>query len=60
MDPIGVDGGMNQYGYGFGDPINSADLSGLNPKGPPGIPWWVWWGLSKMQAETLSSYTYRG
>ena len=30
-DPIGVEGGMNQYGYGFGDSINNADPSGLDP-----------------------------
>lgn len=48
-DPIGVEGGLNQYGYGFGDPVNSADRSGLGPDGGPDIPWW-WiirglWGL---------------
>jgi RHS repeat-associated protein len=35
-DPIGVDGGVNQYGYGFGDPVNTADPSGLDPRCPPG------------------------
>ena len=47
-DPIGVAGGMNQYGYGFGDPVNNADRSGLDPNGGPDIPWWwlvrgLWW-----------------
>ncbi len=27
-DPIGVKGGTNGYGYGFGDPINSSDRRG--------------------------------
>jgi len=40
-DPIGVGGGMNAYGYGFGDPINSSDRSGLGPNGFPDIPWWL-------------------
>jgi RHS repeat-associated protein len=40
-DPIGVRGGMNEYGYGFGDPINSTDRSGLGPNGFPNIPWWL-------------------
>ena len=36
-DPIGVDGGLNQYAYGFGDPINESDRDGLYPC-PPGTP----------------------
>lgn len=28
-DPIGVAGGMNEYGYGLGNPVNGADRSGL-------------------------------
>jgi hypothetical protein len=28
-DPIGVEGGMNQYGYGLGDPVNGTDRTGL-------------------------------
>jgi hypothetical protein len=28
-DPIGPAGGTNLYGYGLGDPVNSADRSGL-------------------------------
>jgi RHS repeat-associated protein len=49
-DPIGVAGGLNQYGYGFGDPVNNADPSGLlpDPNGGPNLPWWVWWGLLKI------------
>jgi RHS repeat-associated protein len=30
-DPIGVAGGMNLYGYGFGDPVNRVDRTGLDP-----------------------------
>ena len=30
-DPIGVAGGMNAYGYAFGDPVNLADRSGYGP-----------------------------
>ena len=38
-DPIGVAGGMNEYGYGFGDPANNADRSGLDPtQSPPVSP----------------------
>jgi RHS repeat-associated protein len=32
-DPIGVAGGMNAYGYAFGNPVNLTDRSGLNPGG---------------------------
>jgi RHS repeat-associated protein len=47
-DPIGVAGGMNAYGYGFGDPVNLADRGGLTPLSSPldgggGIPGWAWW-----------------
>jgi hypothetical protein len=28
-DPIEVEGGMNQYAYGLGDPVNGTDRSGL-------------------------------
>jgi RHS repeat-associated protein len=30
-DPIGPAGGLNAFAYGFGDPINSSDRSGLRP-----------------------------
>lgn len=30
-DPIGVTGGMNLYGYGYGNPVNRVDRSGLDP-----------------------------
>jgi RHS repeat-associated protein len=38
-DPIGVDGGMNAYWYGFGDPIDLADSSGLAPNPVFCYPW---------------------
>ena len=38
-DPIGVEGGMNQYGYGLGDPVNSFDASGLSPNYVFCYPW---------------------
>ncbi len=28
-DPIGVEGGMNEYGYALGNPVNGTDRSGL-------------------------------
>ena len=31
MDPIGLGGGMNLYGYAAGDPVNSSDPFGLWP-----------------------------
>ena len=31
MDPIGLAGGLNLYGYGAGDPINNSDPFGLCP-----------------------------
>jgi RHS repeat-associated protein len=34
-DPIGVAGGMNAYAYGFGDPVNGTDRSGLTTCGVP-------------------------
>ena len=37
-DPIGLSGGMNEYGYGLGDPTNSADPSGLSPCWPGPAP----------------------
>ena len=30
-DPIGPEGGLNSYGYAFGDPANLTDRSGLDP-----------------------------
>jgi RHS repeat-associated protein len=38
-DPIGVEGGINQYAYGFGDPVNWADRSGLDPNFVFCYPW---------------------
>jgi RHS repeat-associated protein len=45
-DPIGVNGGLNQYGYGFGDPVNRLDPSGLACQkarsSTNGGPWTSW------------------
>ena len=30
-DPIGLEGGLNLYGYVNGDPVNGVDLEGLSP-----------------------------
>jgi RHS repeat-associated protein len=30
-DPSGIEGGLNLYAYGFGDVVNRADRSGLDP-----------------------------
>jgi len=34
IDPIGVDGGTNVYGYAAGDPVNRIDVSGNKPALP--------------------------
>lgn len=34
-DPIGPTGGLNEYGYGFGNPVNQTDRSGLYGEGDP-------------------------
>ena len=33
MDPIGLAGGLNAYGFAAGDPISFADRSGCVPSG---------------------------
>jgi len=35
-DPIGAAGGLNEYGYSFGDPINNVDVTGLRGEGRDG------------------------
>ncbi len=41
-DPIGPAGGLNAYGYGFGNPVNLSDRGGLGPDDDaPGLPWWL-------------------
>ncbi len=37
-DPIGLAGGVNQYGYVGGDPVNHSDPFGLTPALVCGIP----------------------
>ena len=32
QDPIGIDGGLNVYGYAGNDPVDGADPSGLDPQ----------------------------
>jgi RHS repeat-associated protein len=48
-DPIGLDGGMNEYAFGDGDPVNRSDPSGLIDNGFAGC--WV-------LAETVQSRNY--
>ena len=68
-DPIGVAGGSNLYGYGAGDPVNSADPFGLCPisaggdgkteemadcpRGTSG--WWAW---RDVQGEGSRAYNH--
>jgi RHS repeat-associated protein len=45
-DPLGPEGGLNQYAYALGDPVNLNDPYGLIPVDPnepraPNIPWWL-------------------
>lgn len=42
QDPAGVAGGLNQYVFGYGDPIRYSDYSGEGSEvGPNGEPWSV-------------------
>jgi RHS repeat-associated protein len=41
-DPIGIDGGVNEFAYGSGDPVNGSDRSGLYWCGPPDDPTGRW------------------
>ena len=56
-DPIGIDGGINQYAFGGGDPINRNDPSGLDPQYLPGVTVWGTngftgcWGLFNTYGE---------
>jgi hypothetical protein len=38
MDPIGIAGGLNVYGFAGGDPINFSDPFGLCPYSETGVP----------------------
>jgi hypothetical protein len=68
-DPIGVEGGVNQYAYGFGDPVNWADRSGFSvsvcepdggvcPEPPPDglTPNWVPGGPDQGGLNPLALY----
>ena len=43
-DPIGIAGGVNQYGFAGGDPVNFSDPFGLCPLEKDGIPCAITYG----------------
>lgn len=45
LDPIGLAGGMNLYGFADGDPVNFADPIGLCPIDVDGIPCALTFGI---------------
>jgi RHS repeat-associated protein len=51
-DPIGISGGLNTYAFVGGDPVNSADPSGLGPGLPFIHPCWIIACLTPIEVTT--------